>query len=281
MSRISYLNSQFLPHEKCLVHIEDRGFQFGDGVYEVTLFKNGKLIDGDAHIDRLFRSLDELNISHNFSKDQIKEIQLQLFEKNNIKDEATCYLQITRGTTNRVQNCPKNLQPTILATCNLRKQITKEQLESGFKVITHNDIRWQRCDIKSVNLLASTLVNQKAKDSDFDDAIFIRDGIITEATFANVFIVTKDNILVTKNADNFILNGITRRRMIKIAQNQGIKLEERPFNLQELLSAKEVFLTSSSLILRPVVRVDNSNIGNGKVGAISKMLLDCYNSFIG
>ncbi|MBM3580144.1 MAG: D-amino acid aminotransferase, partial [Alphaproteobacteria bacterium] len=250
MSRISYLNGQFLPHENCLVHIEDRGFQFADGAYEVTLFENGKLIDGDAHIERFFRSLRELRIEHNFTANELKKIQFELFKKNGM-DAGTCYIQITRGMANRVPYVPKNLQPTISATVSPRKKVSAEEFARGFSFMTHEDIRWKRCDIKSIGLCASSLVNQKAKDDGFDDAIFVRDSMVTEGTFANIFIVDCDNILITKPADNLILQGITRNRMIMLAKENGIKVVERNFSVAEMLNANEVFLTSSSLILRP------------------------------
>jgi D-alanine transaminase len=280
MSRISYLNGEFLPHENCLVHIEDRGFQLADGVYEVTLFKDGELIDGDAHLQRLLRSLREVNIEHSFSIEALKNMQIELFARNNIS-EGSCYLQVTRGVTNRIQNCPKGLTPTINATVSPRKKMSQEEFEKGFTLMTHEDIRWKRCDIKTVALLAASMVNQKAKDAGFNDGIFIRDGIVTEGTFANAFIVNEEGTLVTKDPDNLILCGITRNRMIELAKRNGIKVEERGFKLEELMAAKELFLTSSSLILRPVVQVDGKNIGDGKVGEISKVLNQAYKKEFG
>ncbi len=280
MSRISYLNGEFLPHENCLVHIEDRGFQFADGAYEVTLFKNGKLIDGEAHLNRLFRSLSEMNIEHKLIKESLLEMQIKLFALNKMS-EGICYIQVTRGTTNRVPTCPKGLSPTISATVALGKKLTAEEFEKGVSVMTHEDIRWKRCDIKTVGLLASTLINQKAKDSGFDDAIFVRDGVVTEGSFANAFIVDENGTLITKAPDNLILCGITRNRLIEFAKEAGIKVEERNFSVAELISAKEVFLTSSSLILRPVTKVDGKIIGEGKAGKIAHLLSETYKNFVG
>ncbi len=280
MSRISYLNGQFLPHENCMVHIEDRGFQFADGVYEVTLFKNGRLIDGEPHIDRLFRSLREMKIEHNFKREDLLKMQIDLFEKNKI-NEGICYIQITRGATNRVPFMPKNLAPTITATVSISKKLSAEEFEKGVSIMTHDDIRWKRCDIKSVALFASSFLNQKAKDLGFDDAIFVRDGVVTEGSFANAFIVDANDTLITKAPDNLILCGITRNRMIEIAKEKGIKVEEKNFNVAEMLAAKEVFLTSSSLILRPVTKIDGKQIGSGKSGKISEILSEEYKKFIG
>ena len=279
MSRISYLNGEFLPHENCFVHIEDRGFQFADGVYEVTLFKNGRLIDGDFHIERLFRSLREVNIEHDFSKDDLKKLQFELFAKNNM-EQGICYLQVTRGATLRTPTCPKGLKPTINATVSLGKSLTDQEFEAGVAVLTHDDIRWGRCDIKTVGLLASSLMNQKAKDEGASDMIFIRDGFITEATFANAFIVDGKGKIITRAADNFMLCGITRNSMIKLAQDNGIEVEERKFDLAELLAAKEVFLTSSSLILRPVTKVNDKIIGDGVAGDVSRLLKAKYDLFL-
>jgi len=261
MKRISFLNGKFLPHEKCLIHIEDRGFQFADGIYEVTYFKNSKLIDGVNHINRLFRNLKEINIDHQFSLEYLIDLQVQLFKKNKLT-EGFCYLQITRGKTNRQTNIPKGLTPTISATVSPPKIFTLEQFTNGIKVITHDDIRWLRCDIKSVNLIAPSLVNQKAKDQDCDDAIFIRDKVITEATFANVFMVDENDCLITHPADNFILNGITRNRIIAIAKANNIKVEEKKFSLDQLLKAKEVFLTSTTFAVRPVSQINGEKLAS-------------------
>ena len=280
MTRISYLNGEFLPHEKCFIHIEDRGFQFADGAYEVTLFKNGKLIDGEPHLERFFRSLRELKIEHNFTKDELIKIQLELFERNQMT-EGACYLNVTRGATNRTPWCPKGLKPTINATVSLAKKVSTEEFEKGFTAMTHEDIRWSRCDIKTVALLASTLMNQKAKDLGFNDVIFLRDGLITEASFANAFIVDQNDTLITRDADNFILRGITRDRLIQLAKSKGVRVEERKFGLEELLAAKEVFLTSSSLILRPIVKINDQIIGDGKAGKIAALLTNLYSDFVG
>ena len=283
MSRISYLNGEFLPHEKCFVHIEDRGFQFADGAYEVTLFENGKLVDGDLHLQRLMRSLNELNIEHNFTLEELTKIQLELFYKNNFSTSAFCYLQITRGVANRMPSCPKGLKNTIVATVAPKKIISTEEFENGFKVMTHDDIRWHRCDIKTVNLLASTLVNQKAKDAGFDDAIFVRDGVVTEATYANVFIVDDKKNLITHPANNHILQGITRNRLIKIAQKNNINVIEKTFGIEEMMKACEVFLTSSTLIIRPVFQINGQEIlgkKNASNPSFSKILSDSYKEFI-
>lgn len=279
MTRISFINGKFLPHDECVVHIEDRGFQFADGVYEVTLMVNGKFIDGDGHIERLFRSLREVKIEHSFTKLDIENVMSELFAHNKLSS-GTCYLQITRGQTARTPNCPKGLWPTICATVSPAKSVSKEEFEAGFTAMTHDDIRWQRCDIKTVGLLASTLINQKAKDAGFNDAIFVRNGVVTEGSYANIFIVDVAGNLVTKAASNHILCGITRNRMIDLAKKNGINVVEKDFGVEELLSAKEVFMTSSSLILRPFTKIDGKIISNGKPGKIARLLNEEYKKFI-
>jgi D-alanine transaminase len=279
INRISFLNGQYIEHSKAFVHIEDRGFQFADGVYEVILFSQGKLIDGDAHMQRLFRSLSEVKIEHSFSKAEILKTGIELFAKNEMKD-GSLYMQITRGATNRVPWCPTDLQPTLVMTVSPAKKVSDAEFDSGLSLTTHEDIRWQRCDIKTVGLLASTLINQKAKDMGFNDAVFVRDGIVTEGTFSNLFFVDNDGSLITKEADNLILCGITRNRIIDIAKKNGIKVIEKTFGVEELLKAQEVFLTSSTLLIRPVTKINGKLIGTGKAGNVAYTLNQLYKYFM-
>lgn len=257
--RISYLNGEFKRHEDCLVSIEDRGFQFAEGAYEVSLFENGKLIDGDLHVNRMIRSLNELRIDHDFSKKDLLNIQHELFRRNNLKS-GICYMQITRGAFKRIPNFPSNSKPTITASVSVFNKLTDDEFNKGISVITLEDIRWLRCDIKSTNLIASTMANQKARDMGFDDAIFIRKGYVTEATYANVFIVDSDNRILTRAPDNLILTGITRNRIIELLKNAGMEVEERDIKLEEMMTAKEVFLTSTSYIVRPVFKINDQII---------------------
>lgn len=279
MERISFINGKFLPHDQCFVHIEDRGFQFADGVYEVILFKNNKLIDIDWHLERLFRSLAELEIKFNHNKDYLREIILELFAKNNLKD-GSVYLQITRGVSNRQPTFPTHYTPTITATVSPLKEPNQEEILNGLTVTTHQDIRWQKCNIKSTALLASSWIKQKTLEAGADDAILVRDGFITEATFANVFIVDQKGILITRKADNFMLCGITRNRIIDLAKKNGIVVLEKKFTVEEMFAAREVFLSSTTLLIRSVCKIDGRIIGDGKVGEISKKLLTLYKNFI-
>lgn len=278
--RISYLNGKYLPHDNCLVHIEDRAFQFADGAYEVTLFENNKLIDGQNHLIRMMQSLSELFINHNFTIDLLIEIQLELFRRNKL-NSGFCYLQISRGKANRQPSLPKDIEPTINATVSERKIFSTDEFDKGIKVLTTDDIRWHRCDIKTVNLLASTLTNQKAKDQGFDDAIFVRNSVVTEATYANVFIVDKKNNLITHPVDNNILCGITRNRIIKIAQENKINVIEKKFSVEEMSQSSEVFLTSSTLKIRPVFQINDVIIfNNNNKPILTKAISDKYQEFI-
>lgn len=282
MTRISYVNGKFLRHEKCFVHIEDRGFQFADGAYEVTLFEKNQFIDGIAHMQRLMRSLAQLNIEHDFTAEELLKIQQKLMAKNNYTQNATCYIQITRGQHSRTPNCPKNIKPSIIITASERKIVSENEFERGFSAATCTDIRWHRCDIKTVNLLASTLCNQKAKDQGFDDAIFVRDNFVTEATFANVFMVDNKNNLITHPADNNILCGITRNRLIEIAKSHKINVIEKKFTIEEMYTANEVFLTSSSLIIRPLNKINQHSLKNfhNIKSSIALLLKKQYENFI-
>ena len=274
MTRISYLNSQFLEHDKCLVHIEDRGFQFADSAYEVTLFYNNKLIDSENHINRLFNSLKKLNIHHNFSKKQIYDIQIELLKRNNINNYGYCYINITRGRHNRVPNQPNTKAVTINATVSSIEKFDIKKI-TPITVISSKDIRWLRCDIKSSGLCASSMIRQKANNMGFDDAIMHRNQFVTESTYANVFYVDAYNNLITRPCDNKILCGITRNRIIKIAKENNINIIEKKFKINEIKTAKEVFLTSSTMLIRPVAKIDDQIISK-KIGKITKKLLEHY-----
>ena len=279
MNRISFLNDKFLPHDQAYVHIEDRGFQLADGIYEVILFNNKKLIDADLHLERLNRSASELELRFNKSNQELKEIILELFKRNDL-DDGFVYLQITRGASPRNQAFPENYNATIVATVSPSKEVKEEDLEKGFSAITYPDIRWGRCDIKSISLLAGTLAKQKATTENATEAILIKDNFVTEGSFSNVFIIDSFNKLITRNIDNNILSGITRNRVISLAKEHDIKVEERKFSKEELLAANEVFVTSSTLLIRPISKIDNRVIGDGKCRTITKKLIELYKDFI-
>lgn len=275
---IIYLNGQFKQYKDALIHVEDRGMEFADGIYEVILFKNNKLIDGEAHIDRLFRSLKALDIKIDLTSSDIEKIIFELFAKNN-QENGSLYLQITRGFSKRVQIIEKNIEATIFAKINsLLGDIKK--IPNPISVITTEDIRWKRCDIKSIALIAGSMAKQKALDLGFDDAVFIKDSMVMEASFANIFIVDEKDNLITRFTDNYILAGVTRERIINLAGNNNIEVVEKSFSYSELLNAKEVFVTSSTLLVRPINKVDDRIIFDGEVGAVTKKLYKLYQDFV-
>ena len=280
MSQISFVNNQFINRDQAFVSIEDRAFQFADGVYEVILFKNGKLIDAKPHLNRLFNGLSKLSINHNFLQDEIIENILQLFKKNEM-EEGFVYLQISRGVAKREPLLPKDISVNFVMTVDAHKEFTDEDFSRGVKIMSADDIRWHMVDVKTTALLASTMAKQKAADKGYDDALFVRDGVVTEGTFANFFFVDQDGALVTKKLDNLVLPGITRARIIDLAKKQGFKVSERDFSLDEVLkNAKEAFLTSSTLLVRPVVQIDENLVGDGKVGEVTKVMRKLYLDFI-
>lgn len=279
MTRISFLNDSFIDHSNAYVHIEDRGMQFADGVYEVILFYKNKLIDNEWHLDRLFRSLGEISIKLDLSYEELNNICLELCKRNNLQD-ASIYIQITRGATSRNQLIPNGLNPTVIITVSPISLTTLDELEKGYSAVTLEDIRWQRCDIKSISLLASSLTKQKAIDMGYSEAIFIRNNIVTECSFSNLFIVDNNNNLVTKNLDNQVLAGITRKRIITLAKESGIAVIERSFSSEELIKAKEVFATSTTLLIRPLTKINDTIISNGKCGQITRRLIDKYQQFL-
>ncbi len=277
-SKTIFLNDKFLPYEQAFVHIEDRGFQLGDGIYEVILFVNNKLIDFNDHIERLFRSAKEISLKIDKTIQDFKDISLELFQKNNL-NSGSIYIQVTRGKNPRNQNFPKNYTTTINAVVSPLKEVNQESLINGSKAITHDDIRWGRCDIKSICLLAGTMIKNKATNQNAAEAILIKDGFITEGSFSNVFIVNNKNQIITREASNQILKGITRTRIISLAKQNNFEVIESRFNKKELLNAKEVFVTSSTLKIRPINQIDDKIIGNGKTGVISKKLIELYDSY--
>ena len=280
MSQISFVNNNFIQRGNAFISIEDRAFQFADGVYEAILYKQGKLIDAKWHLDRLFNGLLQLKIKHHFLQDEIIANILELFAKNDMQ-EGFVYLQVTRGVKKRTQGLPQEIAANFVMTVDKTIEFSDEDFLRGVKVMSADDIRWHMVNIKTTSLLASSLTKQKALDAGFDDALFVRDGIVTEATYANFFFVDQNDSLVTKKLDNLVLPGITRARIISLARENGLQVIERDFSLAEVFEqAKECFLTSSTLLVRPVVQIDETLIADGKVGEVTKLVKGFYEGFI-
>lgn len=276
MSRIAYVNGQYVPHKSAAVHIEDRGYQFSDGVYEVIAVHQGKLIDMDGHMVRLARSLKELEIAWPVGEKALQMITAQVIRRNRIRD-GIVYMQITRGVAPRNHAFPDHHDSALVMTARRFPKFSFDAANKGVDVITTPEIRWQRRDIKTVSLLGNCLAKEKAARAGAYEAWFVEDdGMITEGTSSNAWIVTADGQLLTRNTSNDILNGITRLSILKIAKEQGVEFVERAFSLDEAKAAKEAFTSSTTSFVKPVIRIDGDNIGDGKAGPLTTKLLASY-----
>jgi D-alanine transaminase len=277
MARYAYVNGRFVPHTDAVVHVEDRGYQFADGVYEVVTIIGGKLVDEQGHLDRLTRSLNELRIAWPVTPRVLKILMRRLIGMNRVT-QGTIYLQITRGVAPRDFKFPKHSESSLVMTTKRAGAFaTKAQLENGVKVITIPDIRWLRRDIKSVSLLPQVLGKQQAVEAGAFEAWQVDDdGNVTEGCSSNAWIVTSDGTLVTRYANNLILNGVTRLSILKLAQQVGIPFEERPFSVEEAYGAREAFVSSASTFVMPVTQIDDRSVGNGKPGSLSEKLRQSY-----
>ncbi|MFT8312455.1 MAG: D-amino-acid transaminase [Sporolactobacillus sp.] len=274
MSTILY-NDSFLSREQGKVDMEDRGYQFGDGIYEALRVYNGKMFLLDLHMKRLNRSARELRLSLPYDTDHLAENLDKLIRENQM-DYGYVYFQITRGAIARKHRFPEQKIDCVL-TGSIEATSKDEDLHAdGIKVSLLDDIRWLRCDIKTLNLLGNVLANQEAFEQGSDDAILHRDGVVTEGTTCNAFMV-KDGVLITHPADHFILNGITRIFVLELAERLGIPVEERTFTTEELRNADEVFITSTGVRVTPVTQIDDQPVGDGKPGSITLRLLDAFN----
>jgi D-alanine transaminase len=278
MSRIAYVNGRYLPFAQAKVHIEDRGYQFGDGVYEVCEVRGGRLIDERRHLERLKRSLGELRIRMPVSTRALGVIMREVVARNRI-GYGIVYLQITRGVARRDHAFPsREVQPSVVVTARTLNQVRNEALaQQGIAVVTIPDNRWDRVDIKTIGLLPNVLARQAALERGARDAWFVdAHGRVTEASSANVWIVTSNGTLITRHADNAILRGITRTVLFDTIRAEGLTVEERAFTLEEAYGAREAFITSASQIVLPVVRVDDRIIGDGKPGPVAIALRRAY-----
>ena len=274
--RIVFVNDEFINETEAKVSIFDRGFLFADAVYEVTAIIDGKILEWDGHITRLKRSLNELDIKMPIETNKLLDIHYKLIDKNNLT-EGLIYLQISRGVDDRSFDYPdSNVKPTIVLFTQVKSLQESNLSKNGMKVISVPDIRWARRDIKTVQLLAPSMCKMMAKKSNKDDAWMVQDGFVTEGTSNNAHIITKDNVLVTRNLSNDILAGVTRRSILKYAKEAQIKVEERPFTIEEAKNASEAFVSSATTFIGPVVEIDNKIIGDGKPGKQSLRLREIY-----
>jgi D-alanine transaminase len=276
MARIAYVNGRYLPHRAAAVHIEDRGYQFADGVYEVVPVQRGRLIDEDMHLDRLEFSLGELAIAPPMDRRALQFVLREVLRRNGV-DRGIVYMQVTRGVAPRDHKFPAAARPSLVITAKRLKPVPAKYLEEGVGVITLPDLRWKRCDIKTIGLLANVLGKQRAAEEGAYEAWQIDpEGQVTEGTSTNAWIVTKDRKIVTRPLGPDILPGVTRRALMELLRESNLQLEERKFALDEAKDAAEAFLTSSSVFLLPITRIDGAAIGGGKPGDVAKRIRQLY-----
>ena len=278
MSRVAYVNGRFVPHADATVHVEDRGYQFADAVYEVWSVLDGRLGDFQGHMDRLHRSMDELKIEHPMSRAALLSVLRETVRRNRMRN-GLLYLQISRGTARRDHAFPTPSVPaSVVATCKpLDMAALHAKADKGVAVATAPDNRWGRCDIKTVGLLPNILAKQAAKEKGAAEAWLVDDlGFVTEGSSTNAWIVDAEGVLRTRDTNCNILRGVTRANLLAIAREEGVDFAERPFSVEEAKLAREAFFTAASAFLTPVVSIDGAKIGDGKPGPLTRKLRELY-----
>jgi D-alanine transaminase len=278
LSNLAYVNGSYTPLEEARISVLDRGFIFADGIYEVSAVLEGKLIDNDAHLARLERSVGEISLALPETMDRIKEIQHELMTRNNLVN-GMVYIQVTRGAAPRDFVFPKDVKPTLVMFTTHKDLINSPSAKTGIAVKTVPDLRWARRDIKSIALLAQVLAKQAAAEAGCQEAWMIEDGFVTEGGSSSAFILTKNNVLITRQNSTTILPGCTRKSVLALAAKHQIRIEERPFTVAEALDAKEVFMTSASTFVQAIVKIDGQTVADGKPGPMTDRLRDIYIRF--
>ena len=280
MPRYAYVNGRYTHHHDATVHIEDRGYQLADGVYEVVTILNGRLIDENGHLARLERSLAELKIQMPARREVLRLIMRELIKRNGL-DNGLVYMQVTRGVAPRNHAFPTApVKPALVMTTKRMDFARMAKFSEGVSVITVPEQRWERRDIKTIGLLPNCLGKQAAIEAGAYEAWQVdADGYVTEGTSSNAWILTKGKKLVTRPLGNDILHGITRKTVLALAADCGIEVEERPFSVDEAYDALEAYATSATSFVTPVVKIDNHVLGNGKPGSFGQKLLEAYRSY--
>jgi D-alanine transaminase len=271
VGRIAYVNGRYLPQMRAMVHIEDRGYQFGDGVYEVCEVKNGALIDETRHIERLRRSLNELSIAPPLAPGALAVVVRQVMARNRLTD-GYLYIQVTRGVAPRDHYFPAvPVRPSLVVTARAVDPAKGATLAAkGVAVLTMPDIRWKRPDIKTIGLLPNLLARQAAKEKGAYEAWLVDEkGMVTEGAASNAWIVAQDGVIITRHADTAILRGVTRTTLFDLIAAEGLKLEERKFSVAEAKKAREAFITGATTLVMPVISIDGEPIGDGKPGPLA------------
>ena len=275
MSRTVYVNGEYLPEEEAKISVFDRGFLMADAVYEVTAVIGGKLCDYSGHAARLHRSLSELEMTLPVSEDELLEIHREMIRRNSL-NEGGVYLQVTRGAADRDFVWPKDARPGMVLFTQARPIVRSEAAERGIRVVSVEDQRWGRRDIKTVQLLFPSWAKMQAKAQGADDAWLVEDGEVTEGTSNNAYIVTADGTIVTRQLGHEILHGITRASVLRLAEEAQMRVQERPFTIAEAQGAAEAFITSASTFVCPVVEIDGHAIGEGRPGPVARRLREIY-----
>ncbi|WP_457107592.1 D-amino-acid transaminase [Methylobacterium sp. P5_C11] len=274
--RIVYLNGQFLPFEEARVPIMDRGFLFADGIYEVSAIIDGRLVDNAAHLARLDRSLGEIGIRNPHDAAGWERLQTELVARNGVT-EGLVYMQVTRGVAERDFAFPKaGTEPTVVMFTQAKTVLANPLAETGARVITVEDLRWKRRDIKSVALLAQVLAKQQAAEAGVAEAWMVEDGAVTEGSSSTAFIVSRDRVLVTRPLSTALLPGITRASVLRLAEEADLRIEERLIPVAEAHDAQEAFYTSASAFVMPVIAIDGRQIGEGRPGPLTRRLRELY-----
>ncbi|MEJ6785552.1 D-amino-acid transaminase [Aminobacter sp. Piv2-1] len=278
MPRIAYVNGRYLPHAYASVHIEDRGYQFADGVYEVCEVARGFIVDSKRHLDRLDRSLSELRIDWPLKRAALVHIMREVIRRNRVVN-GMVYLQVTRGVASRDHVFPvAGTRPALVVTAKRTDPAAAaRKAAAGLKVITVPENRWDRVDIKSVGLLPNVLARQQAKEAGAQEAWFVDpDGTVKEGAATNAWIVTKDGKLVTRPADHGILRGVTRTTLMEVAAKLGLRVEERGFTVDEAKAAREAFITAATTLVMPIVAIDGQPVANGHPGSVALSLREAF-----
>jgi D-alanine transaminase len=281
MSRIAYVNGRYVPHREACVHVEDRGYQFADGVYEVCEVRAGRLVDQRRHMERMVRSLGELRIGMPMTLEAFGIVLRETVRRNRVGD-GIVYIQVTRGVARRDHAFPAaSIRPSMVVTARSHDVAANERVAAeGIAVVTIPENRWPRVDIKSVSLLPNVLAKQAARDAGAKEAWYVdHDATVIEGASSNAWIVTADRKVVTRPVSNAILRGITRTVLLDVLADHGLELDERPFTVEEAYAAREAFVTSASQIVMPVVRIDDRPVGNGAPGLLSGALRRDFHRF--
>jgi D-alanine transaminase len=279
LEQIAYVNGSFVPIADAKVSILDRGFLFADGIYEVAAVLDGRLVDNASHLARLKRSVAEISLALPETLDRIQEIEKELVARNDLVN-GMVYLEVTRGADNgRDFAFPKGISPTLIMFTTVKDIVNAPSAKTGIGVITVPDLRWTRRDIKSVALLAQVLAKQAAAEAGAGEAWMIEDGKVTEGGSSSAFILTQDDVLVTRQNSSEILPGCTRKAVVALAQERQLRVEERPFTVEEALAAKEAFITSATLFVQSVISIDGKPVAGGKPGPMTDRLREIYIDF--